>query len=105
MNPCAQRSSISPRRSSTPKYSKCVGDQQTTVLAPRSIVDEVVSATPGVVIDPVERVGVDWGSATSRRRLGPPPNLQLACYSERRDRFFVLASVFAMDKTQREPRA
>src|SRR5439155_12474535 len=76
---------------------KRVGDQQTPVLAPGAIVDDVMRTASGVVIDPLQRVAVQGrpGPARSLVRIGA--DLELTRRAKRGRRASALPAVLDID--------
>jgi hypothetical protein len=75
-----------------------VGDQQPPVLAARAVVDDVVGAAAGVVVDPLQGVRVHGRTATARSLRGHAAHLDLARLAERRRRLPSLPPVLAIDR-------
>jgi hypothetical protein len=75
-----------------------VGDQQAPVLASRAVVDDVVGPTSGVVIDPLQRVGVQRRPGAPAGFLGGAPDLDLTRFAKGRRELLALAAVLAVDR-------
>jgi hypothetical protein len=72
---------------------KRVGDEQTPVLAAGAIVDDVMTAATGVVIDPLQRVAVERRPGPARGLLRRGANLDLTRRAKRGRRSPALAAV------------
>ena len=68
-------------------------DQQPPVLTARAVVDDVVGAAPGVMVDPLQRVAVQRRPGTTRASSALAPDLDLPRLAERRRRLLALPAV------------
>ena len=81
-----------------PEVDKGVRDQQAPVLAARAIVDDVVGAAAGVVVDPLQRVAVQRWSRAPAGLLGGASDLDLTRLAKRRRELFALTAVLTIDR-------
>jgi hypothetical protein len=73
-------------------------DQQPAILTTRAVVDHVVGATPGVVIDPLQRVAVQCPSSAEGCLLGGAPDLDLARLAKGGRRLLALPAILPVDR-------